>query len=724
MSSILGIGQSALAAAQAGLATTGHNIANASTPGYSRQVVVQGTAGSQNMGVGFVGKGTNVVDVRRMYNDLLAAQVRNAQTAHTQAATYHTQISRINNQFADPAAGLSPALQSFFAGVQDLAANPNLAASRQSALSSAEALASRFQSLAGQMREIEQGVNTQIQASVSTINVHAQQLAKLNDAIEKAHGTGQGKVSNDLLDQRDYALELLSKETKVTVTKQGESYNVFIGNGQPLVMGDRAFELATVTSPTDPTRLSVGYRSQNGQLLALAESSMPGGTLGGLLEFRAKSLDQAQNALGRVAIGLAMSFNAQHALGQDLQGQLGGDFFKVGAPSVQPNRNNTSSPPAQIGATIANAGQLTDSDYMLEVVAPGSYRVTRLSDGNVSAFSNFPQTIDGVNLSLDGGTPLAGDSFLIRPTINGATEFGVVIKDVAKIAAASPVRTAALGANAGTGAISAGTVTNTSMLGLSGTLSFTAPADPLDPGTLSGFPADLPISVTRGATTTTYPAGTPSIDYEAGDVVSFGGLTFSGIPVAADSTFSFGLPLTLTHADTPRTMSGFPPHMAITVTGANGNITTVAADANGSIAYQPGDTFGFAGVSFTLSGAPADGDRFTIGPNTNGVGDNRNAVLLGAIQSATVLGNGTSTLQGAYAQVVNSVGNKTRELELTGKAEARFLEQARASQQAESGVNLDEEATNLLRYQQAYQAAGKMMQTASQLFELLLRLGG
>ena len=232
MASILSVGQSALAAAQAGLVTTGHNIANASTPGYSRQVVVQSSAGSQNTGAGYIGKGANVTDVKRIYNELLAGQVRTAQSAQMQSQTYYSQISIIDNQLADSAGGVSPALQDFFNGIQNLASNVNVPGARQNALSSAEALASRFQSLAGQMSELKHSVNGQISASVDTVNAYASQIAKLNDAIEKAMGNSEGKAPNDLLDQRDHAISELSKEIKVDVVKQGNSYNVFIGNGQ------------------------------------------------------------------------------------------------------------------------------------------------------------------------------------------------------------------------------------------------------------------------------------------------------------------------------------------------------------------------------------------------------------------------------------------------------------------------------------------------------------
>ncbi|MBC7416480.1 MAG: flagellar hook-associated protein FlgK, partial [Herminiimonas sp.] len=299
-SSILGIGQSALTAAQVGVATTGHNIANATTPGYSRQVVQQSAAGGQDAGFGFVGKGTEVTSVTRVYNEFLTNQVLSAQTSSSQLSTYSTQIAQIDNLLADAKAGLSPALQDFFKGVQDLSSDPNSSASRQALLSSGESLAARFQSIGGQISEIRQGVNGQIGATVTNINVYATQIAKLNDAIEKAQAGGV-KSANDLLDQRDQAVALLSKEVKVSVVKQGDSYNVFIGSGQPLVVGTKTTTLYAGSSPTDPSRTEVGSRTSGGVTTLLDEKSLTGGNLGGLFDFRNTTLDVAQNNLGRVA---------------------------------------------------------------------------------------------------------------------------------------------------------------------------------------------------------------------------------------------------------------------------------------------------------------------------------------------------------------------------------------------------------------------------------------
>lgn len=543
-SSILSIGQSALAAAQVGLNATGHNIANAATPGYSRQVVVQGAALPQNFGFGFLGQGVQVSSVKRIYNEYLANQVQSAQTSKNGLDAYYAQIKQVDNMLADPVAGLSPALQDFFAGIQDAATNPTSIPARQSALSSAEALASRFQSLAGRLEEIEQGVNSQIVSSVSVINGYADQIAQLNDSIGRIQ-RATGQPPNDLLDQRDQLVLDLNKEIKATVVKQGDGdYNVFIGSGQPLVVGVTTYALTNVSSASNPEKIEVAYRAGNGNLITLADSTLSGGKLGGLIDFRNKTLEPAQNALGRVAIGLAGTFNAQHQAGFDLNGVAGTAFFSAGVPLVNSNANNAGT--AVIGASIgSNVNALTTSDYRLQYDGT-NYTVTRLSDNSTTTFASFPQTIDGVDLSLASGAAVAGDSFLIRPTVGGATGFGVAITDPVQFAAASQ-------------------------------------------------------------------------------------------------------------------------------TGAAGN--------------------------------------------------NLNALALGALQTAKTLGNGTATFQSAYSQFVSQVGNKTRELEVTSTAAGKLLSEVTVALQNESGVNLDEEAANLLRYQQAYQAAGKVMQIASEMFDMLLSLG-
>ena len=128
-----------------------------------------------------------------------------------------------------------------------------------------------------------------------------------------------------------------------------------------------------------------------------------------------------------------------------------------------------------------------------------------------------------------------------------------------------------------------------------------------------------------------------------------------------------------------------------------------------------------------ISGVPAASDTFTIATNTGGVGDNRNALALAALQTSNKLANNTSgapttTYQGAYVQLVGSVGNKTRENQVNSVSQQTLVNDAKKTQQQLSGVNLDEEAANLLRFQQAYQAAAKMVQIGSTLFDTILAI--
>lgn len=635
-SGILGVGQSALNTAQTGLITTGHNISNANTPGYSRQIVVQGSAGGQDMGFGFVGKGTQVNEVKRVYDEFVAAQVNTAQTSKSQVDAYYTQITRLNNLFADSTSGITPVLQDFFKGLQDMAADPGSAPARQTVLSNAQTLAARFQNIDGQLREMRDGVGNQIAASIGTVNDYAKQISQLNDAIEKATSAADGRPSNDLLDQRDLAIAELSKQISTTVVKQGASYNVFIGTGQPLVVGAKTYDLTPAASKTDPSRTEVGYVS-NGTTIELAENSITGGTLGGLFAFRSQTLDTVQNSLGQLATGIAANFNAQHMLGQDQTGAIGGAFFNMGAPLVTASSANTGS--ATVTATITNANALTTSDYRLQNVG-GNYVITRIADGTV-LYNNAAQppgtlTLDGVNYSFSAALN-PGDEYLIRPTVNGASGFGVAINDISQIAAAAPIRTDAPLSNLGSGKISAGTVNG--------------------PAPVAANPLQQPVTITFNA----------------------------------NGTFN--------------------------VTGSGtGNPTNVA--------YTPGADISYNGWTVQISGTPVQGDTFTIGPNTNGTKDNRNVVLLAGQQLQNTMANGTTSYGGAFSQIVSMVGNKTHEVEVSGKAEDMLLSQAVSAQQSVSGVNLDEEAANLMRYQQAYQAAGKVMQTASEMFKVLLSLGG
>lgn len=638
-SSILNIGVTGLNAAQAGLLTTGHNISNASTPGYNRQQIVQSANTPLLTGSGFFGQGTNVQTVKRVYSQFLSAQVTAAETQAEQLSTYSDQIAQIDNLLADPSAGLSPSLQAFFKSVQEMAANPASIPARQAVLSSAQGLVSRFRGLDQRMTEVREGTNSRIAAGVSAVNSFAQQIADLNERITVASSAAGNQPPNDLLDQRDQLLADLNKEIRVTTTAdQAGNFNVFIGNGQALVVGKQTSTLVAVQAADDAARIEVGIVTPTGSSVSLQESMITGGKLGGLVAFRRETLDPAQNALGRIAIGFARTFNDQHRLGQDLGGALGGDFYApFAAFPATASKLNTSG--ATVDVSITAVSQLTTSDYRLSYDG-SNYTLVRLADNkswSAATLGGVPPTGEPQGFSLAASGALAsGDSFLVRPTRSGARDIALTISDPRNIAAAAPIRSGAAAANTGTGKISAGSVS-------------------------------------------------------------------PGLPLAAN----LRQPVTITFNDPPTTFN-------VSGTGT-GNPT--------NIAYTPGSDISYNGWTVQINGTPAATDAFTVISNTGAVADNRNALRLGQLQTEQTLVGGSASYQSAYSQLVSEVGNKARETEVTLTAQENLVKQATDTMQSMSGVNLDEEATNLLRYQQAYQASARMIDIAGKLFDELIGIG-
>ena len=627
---IYNLGVGALAAAQAGLVATGHNIANASTAGYRRQSIEQAALPALVTGSGFMGQGVQVTSVVRAYSQSLETQLSQAQSQASYFSTYQAQMAQIDNVVADATAGLSPALQAFFASTQTVASNPADVASRQSLLSAGSTLTARFNALASRFDELQSGVNTQISATVKNVNTLAQQVATLNDRILAQQQNPQ-QQPNDLLDQRDALISQLNKLTGATSVQQSDgSINVVVGTGQSLVVGHQAMTLGALQSQEDPRQTVVGY-SISGNSVPLGDNAFQGGSLGALLAFRTNDLNTAQNALGQVAVGLTQTFNDQHQLGQDLNGAAGVNFFKPLTPDVIARSTNGGS--AVVSASVGDATALTASDYRLSYTGTG-YTVTRLADNTVTAYASLPQTIDGLSISLASGAAASGDSFLIEPTRSAARNMAMNITNGAQIAAAAPMRAAAANANTGSGTISAGTV---------------------------DAPPPQNANIRQPVTLTFTAAGTFSVSG-----------TGTGNPVG--------------------------------------------------VAYTAGSDISYNGWTVQIAGTPAVGDVFTIGPNSGGVADGRNALRLGGLQTQNMLSSGTASYQGVYSQMVSQVGSKTQQVNVMVETQNTLAQQATVAQQSVSGVNLDEEAANLLRYQQAYQAAGKMIQIAQSLFQSILQI--
>jgi flagellar hook-associated protein 1 FlgK len=322
---ILGISLSGLTAAQASIRTTQNNIANVNTEGYHRQETLQSNATPNLFGSAFYGNGVDVDGVSRSYDRFLENELMLSQTQLSRYDVYSGYASQVDRLLGDPYTGLSSTFSSFFAAVNEVANDPTSVSARQTMLSSGKNLAGRISSMDSSLEGMQRSLDQQMQAIAEQVTNYARQVADLNDKIASLEGTG--KVANDLRDMRDQITSEINKLINVTSYTQADgTYSLYIGSGQPLVVGNRANALTTMNDPADPER-KIPALDVGGGLIPLGSDLVTGGQLGGILAFREEVLTPAQVDLAELVWQFATTFNSQHGLGFDQLGVAGGDFF-------------------------------------------------------------------------------------------------------------------------------------------------------------------------------------------------------------------------------------------------------------------------------------------------------------------------------------------------------------------------------------------------------------
>ncbi|EAZ97612.1 flagellar hook-associated protein FlgK [Marinobacter sp. ELB17] len=665
MAGLLGIGLSGILGSQAALNTTANNITNANTPGYSRQDVQFGAQTPQRTGAGSIGTGVNVENIRRLANEYLTQQIREDSSLEGEQRTLNNELSRLDNLLGGESTGLSKALNNFFASLQNAAEDPTSLPQRQLVISEGQQVVNRFSALNEKFIQQRESVKTQMQQGAKDANGLIASIADLNSAISQSPGLAQGRMPNDLLDQRDERLRQLSELVSIKISPtEGAQVNVTLNNGQGLVIGNIAAELSTRPSASDPLMLEFTLGT-SGRVVNI-DSQIEGGKLGGLRYFQQQALAPAFDELGRIAIALADSMNSQHQIGMDLEGELGGLFFKdfnssaLQASRVVPNANNQTPGNTQLAVEITDSSMLAAGTWDLKLGAGDTYELVNERTGSV-VNGNFSVTEDeivmpGFTIRYDGGALNAGDRFQIQPTRNGAADIAMEVRREEDLAFASPVRAASREDNKGTGAISQGT-----MLAVR------------DPDTDALLPAFSLTGLVSSSTTVTF-----------GEDAS-GGLTYTinsgGANIVTDASYVAGENL----------------------------FSEVASDPS----YQ--------GFQFNVTGQPKVGDIFDIEFNTNGVSDNRNAEFLASFGTKNRLNNGSQSFAEGYAGLVENVGVQTRQSQLDLEAGKTLLEQSSNQRESVSGVNLDQEAGKLIQYQAAYNASAKVITVAQDLFNTLLQ---
>ncbi|MGB2271625.1 MAG: flagellar hook-associated protein FlgK [Pseudomonadales bacterium] len=467
---LLNIGVTGLLASQAAINTTGHNIANANVQGYSRQEVVLETNAPKFGNGGFVGNGVEIETIRRITNEFITQQLRIDTANFSELDAFAAQIGQLDSVIAGANTGLTAALDSFFSSLQSVADSPTSLPARQLVLSEAERLAQRFNVLQAGINGQADSVNSQIRSIGSQVDKLAVSIAKLNGDISAAQGFSTSDQVNDLLDRREEALRQLSELVSFSTSEQdGNIINVFVGGGQPLVLGSNSNRVVAVDNPLDPNRTELAIDVNNN--LQVVTDSFSGGSLGGLLRYRNDVLDSATGNVGVLALAVTDMFNAQHRAGIDLNGQQGIDFFTpintdaLMRERIKASSNNGFPNDREAAVSIDDIGQLTGSDYRLNLggTAPLNYTLVRASDQAVVSSgmlsNSFPQTLmtdQGFSIQLNAGSFQTGDSFLIKPTLSAAESMGVNIRDTASLALGSPIIADASLGNSGSGVISQG----------------------------------------------------------------------------------------------------------------------------------------------------------------------------------------------------------------------------------------------------------------------------
>lgn len=471
MADILNIAISGLKAQQKALAVTGNNITNAGTEGYSRQEIRFSESDSQFRGGVWVGSGVSVESVRRAYDQFLTEQTWSDSANYNQYKTLADYSGQVDSLLADSNTGIQPGLEYMFDAMQIVVDDPSSLAAREVLISQSSALTDRFDIITDQLFQQNQVLNGQMGVMAQEITAIAASIATLNQDIQFAIGMAQGEEPNAMMDQRDRLISDLSELVEVNVVDQGDNrLNVFIGNGQALVVGNDFNTLYADDGAGDPSRADL-YLSKGEEVL-LVTSEISGGSLGGTLAFRNQVLDPVLNNLGKTALVIAETMNSQHRLGVDYEGIMGQDFFRdVNHPDAIYQRalgddGNANPDDRVVSVYITDAGSLKPSDYQLEFVGPDNYnyRVRQLDTNEIvskgALSGGFPEVIDlpGFEIHLESGSFQAGDEFRIMPTRNEAPRMQVEVTRPEQIALASPISTDAAIGNRGSATISAGQV--------------------------------------------------------------------------------------------------------------------------------------------------------------------------------------------------------------------------------------------------------------------------
>ena len=661
---LLGLGVQSLTANQSALSVVGQNISNVNTPGYSRQVANFATREQQF--------GVQVTDIQRITDQFLKRQLWNDNSSFNQAQVITSLSNQLDDLLASSSTSASAALDNFFLAMQNAVDDPASLPNRELFVAELDSLTRRFNELGNALARQNVTINEQFSSFADEASSIAINIADLNDKIRLAFAAG--KPANELQDQRDEQIKALSTYMDITVVPQDSNQlAIFVGNGQPLVVGINANRMVATLGDPDPSQpgLSIIVAGRENKIT----QQISGGRLGGLLDYREKMLNPAINELGRIAMVLADTMNEQHQKGMDLDGNLGGRLFaSINTSNAMQDRISAGSKNQALmnkfEVRISDVGKVTTSDYQLKFMSSEQFVLVRESDGRQFSKGSLVQVtdpadvrdgtyfedvntgrlvigLDGMSINLESRNGFtAQDQFLIQPTRYAATELKPEVRSGRQLALASPISVNTALDNKGTGTAE--------------------------------------VSVTQPT------------------AVSFA--TQGQLSPPIQIKFNNSDPLSYTVFDI-----------------SNPNSPRVLDLGLGPLQNQPfeaGKPIKLDGYEVVIRNRPEPGDKFTFNYNTGGVSDNRNALQLSNLQQKLTIEGGS--YQDTYGRLVANVGTRTAISQNNLQASRTVLSASENALSSVSGVNLDEEATKLVQFQQAYQASAQLIRASQTIFDSLL----
>jgi flagellar hook-associated protein 1 FlgK len=650
-------GVGGLLAAQQQLATTGHNIANVNTEGYSRQRVEQDAALGLNSGNNYIGGGTYIQDITRLYDQFSHKEQVLTQSNLGNADSLNARLTQLDQIMSTSGTAVVDSLDQFYEALNGVADNPNDSGLRSIVLNEANTLSTNFNELANNFEKMTTAVNGEIEQVVDKISEISHEIAAINDNIMRSLNQSEVGAPNDLLDKRDQLIGELSEYARVTtISDNNNVMTVMIGQGTTLVAGITPLTLQLNAGDPDPQKTEL--RLTSGSSGVAINGSTLGGSLAASFEFRDQHLTQTRNEIDRLAMAVSSTLNDSQASGLDLNGLQGANFFTdINSSQLQQGRvlasdSNTGTTQAQV--FINDVSLLTTdefevrfngTDFTLHNLTTGIEENLGAPGGGSPAGTHTPSTPDYGFSFVETGTPNAGDVFSIIPTKNSAALMAATLTNGNAIAASTAIA-----------------VTPSSHNVSDGTVEITSVTDPV-----AAKAYDLTVDVYESSSGVfsyrVFTNATPSVSLASG-------------------TYAAGASAVI---DIPSSS----PEFQIEITG-----DLVGQGANAR-------------------------ETFTLG-NAFGVGNGNHAVAMAKTQDLGVANGGKETFSQSLAVSTSVVGAKASTAELTADTAQALFTQAYNRNQSTSGVNLDEEAANLLKFQQAYQAASQIISTANTIFDTIL----